>query len=1207
MKKTISLLGILLPFACFAQVVITGRVLNQADTKPVANASVFLNNTTLGDKTTSAGAFAIHNVKPGKYELIISIVGFDTYQQPVIVGYNNLELPDITIFSKAIGLSEVTVKSHNNPHRAADLEMFKREFLGTSVAARECTILNPKVLNVEYNDTTSTLTASSDDFLEIENDALGYILKYKLTKFLLQISDANRKNVFFQGSVFFSEMKGTPTQQNNWEIRRQEAYDNSPMHFLRAALAGKLDKEGFRVQQYAIYANPERPPDSLINSKIKYYKGLKSPSGGEKDSLSMWNKRSKLVPTLEKLMPWFLSKNDFIETTSRPGVYLLNCDNDGLFVDFSKTHKYRSSDNINYAYNDDNEENTLIKFNGSNALFDGNGIVFDLGEVTFVGAWGKHRLAEFLPYDYTPLQNNLQANDDEHVVAGLEKYLTDHPVEKAYLQFDKPCYAAGDTVYFKAYVTAGEQHKLSGLSGVLHVDLVNPKNQIDRSVKLQLDSGLAQGDFTLPDTLPTGNYRIRAYTQLMRNFGENTFFDRAVSIVSAKALKIPESQVKQPGTPALKPDVQFFPEGGSMVAGVPSKIAFKAIGINGAGIGIKGSIIDNDGKEVTKFESAHLGMGAFYITPADGKTYQARINYPDGKQDVIGLPKPSAGGLTLSVNNDSIPKATVRIEAGADYFKQNRGKTYALVIYASGSATTVNCKLDSPVIKLDILKRKLHTGVVTVTLFSAANEPLAERLLFIQNYDQLNLNVAGDKNSYAPRDRVSIKLNALNRRGDPATGHFSVSVTDESKFPPAGTNADNILTNLLLTSDLKGYVEQPAYYFADNNLATRQNLDLLMLTQGFRRFEWKNVLDSAGQPLKFQPESGLEIAGQVKSLSNNPVARGAVTLLQPKGSLFLNTFTDDKGMFRFANLSFSDSAQYVLSAVNADKKNTVKITYLQQKPASVAPVSYRQPAAPVTDSVMQSFVANEKTQQQTFSAVLDGKTVALKEVNVHAKKPDDQYRTESLAGAGGADQVMHAEELEQIQGPLVNSLDGRLRGVTFVRSGFHKVPVLNTSLYNGMKGNAAKAMLVIIDGAHVDPDDMNLLNSTDVETVELLKYASASIYGVEGAGGVLVITTKRTRGLNAKDIPAVGVLPVNLIGFYKAREFYSPKYENALVRKQPDLRSTIYWNPEIQTDATGNASFDFYNADGTGNYKVTVEGIDKDGNIGRQVYFYEVK
>ncbi|HZY37852.1 MAG TPA: MG2 domain-containing protein [Mucilaginibacter sp.] len=811
-----------------------------------------------------------------------------------------------------------------------------------------------------------------------------------------------------------------------------------------------------------------------------------------------------------------------------------------------------------------------------------------------------------------PLACFAQPNGNERsIISGLEKYLADHPIEKAYLQFDKPYYATGDTIYFKAYVTAGEQHKLSSLSAVLHVELINTKNKIDQSIKLRLDSGLAHGDFALPDSLPAGNYRVRAYTQWMRNFGENVFFDKTIQIGSTKGSRIPESIAKQPAEQTFKTDVQFFPEGGSLVAGVRSKIAFKAIGANGLGLDVKGTIVDDDGHEVSKFESAHLGMGYFYITPAAGKNYIAKITYPDGKQDLIDPPKNSISGITLSVNNDSIPKASVRIEASADYYRQNRGKTFVMIVYCQGSATTVNCKLDSPVIKLDILKRRLHTGVATVTLFSPENEPLCERLLFIQNYDPLTLNVTTGKNSYAKREKVAIQLNVLNRRGEPSSGDFSVSVTDESNVQEGKGSGDNILTNLLLTSDLKGFVEQPDYYFADTAAAARQNLDILMLTQGFRRFEWKQVLDSAAQPVKFRAESGLDIAGQVNSLSNKPVVKGTVTLLQPNGSLFLNTTTDDKGMFRFSNLDFTDSVQYVLSAVSADKKNTVKIIYAPQSNMPVTAGVYRQAAAPVVDAVVQRFVRNEKFQQDTYSGTSDGKRITLKQVNVHAKKPDNQYHTQSLAGAGNADQVMHAEELEQVQGPLVTSLNGRLRGVLFITSSknpFYKVPYLTTSVLSGFgPNNPPKKMLVVIDGAEVAPDDLNFLSSNDVETVELLKYASASMYGVEGGGGVLVITTKQTRQLDPKDIPAIGVLPIKLMGYYKAREFYSPKYENAAEGKQPDLRSTIYWNPEIKTDASGSAAFDYYNADGTGNYKVTVEGIDKDGNIGKQVFEYKVE
>ena len=739
------------------------------------------------------------------------------------------------------------------------------------------------------------------------------------------------------------------------------------------------------------------------------------------------------------------------------------------------------------------------------------------------------------------------------------------------------------------------------MSGVLHVDLINTGNKIDQSIKLQIDSGVAWGDFALPDSLPKGNYRVRAYTQWMRNNGDADFFDKTILIGSAKAAKVPENMVRELPSRNLKPDVQFFPEGGTLVAGIRSKIAYKVIGPNGLGIETKGAVIDNDDNQVTSFASAHLGMGYFGLMPVEGKTYSAKIIYPDGAHDIILLPKPEKSGVVLSVNNDSLPNANIKIEASANYYQANKNKDYTLVIYSQGTATTVNCKLDSPIITLDIIKRKLHTGVATATLFSAESEPISERLFFVQNYDQLNININTDKTAYSKREKVAIKLNALNRKGDGAEGHFSAVVVDESKVPEGQKGANNILSYLLLTTDLKGYIEQPGYYFADNSVTVRNNLDILMLTQGYRRFEWKEVLKPANQPLAYQPEKGIEIKGQVTNLFNKPTANGDIRLISPKGGPIISGTTDSKGIYHFSNLNFTDTAHFVLSAVNKKGRNSTKITWFtdgRDKP-EVHPDRQEMPVVP--DTILTAYTNNDKLQRREVMNYGKGKGIMLKQVNIKDKKIDDQYHTESLAGAGHADQVMHAEEIEQIPGLLSTSLDGRLRGIVFTgHNPLHKVPYL--------KIGGTNPMLVIIDGAEVSPDALGTLTASQVETVEVLKYASASIYGMAGAGGVLIITTKRGGGLTEKDIASIGVLPIAPMGFYKARQFYSPKYDNATwVGRQKDLRSTIFWKPEIKTDKDGNAGFEYYNADGTGTYKVIVEGIDNNGNIGRQVFTYKVE
>jgi len=780
------------------------------------------------------------------------------------------------------------------------------------------------------------------------------------------------------------------------------------------------------------------------------------------------------------------------------------------------------------------------------------------------------------------------------VISKLKTFLTTHLTEKAYLQFDKPYYATGDTVYFKAYVTFGERHQLSTLSGVLHVDLINTNNKIDQSIKLQLVNGLAWGDFLLPDSLPKGKYRIRAYTRLMRNETDVHFFEQAISVGSAEKEKIAESALA--GTKInSKPDVQFFPEGGSLVNGLKSKIAFKAVGTNGRGIDVAGVILDNNNTEIRRFASTHLGMGYFYLQAQEGKSYTARITYADGMQGVVKLPNAIASGLVLTVNNDSLPKASIRIEANKVCFAQNRDKDYMLLIYSGGVATSVIAKLDSSVILLDIAKRHLRTGVAAVTLFSPEGEPLCERLFFVQNYDQLKLDIKSDKTIYTARGKVSISLLAKNRADSATMGHFSLSVVDEGKVSINESDENIILADLLLTSDIKGDVEQPNYYFANINDDARNNLDLVMLTHGYRRFEWRPLLDNTYPALAYQPEKTLEISGTAKMLGGRALSKGTVSLIAPfSGHGILSTVTDDKGNFSFTNMVYLDSAKFILQAVNAKGSNNTMLTYNADKPAPVA--FYQQPQSIMADTAMKAYTKNNQMQRNQLytQGIIGGKM--LKEVKINARKRDDNYRTLSLAGAGHADQVLHSKEIGY--GQLADNLNGKLRGVVFVSG----VPYLELNLM-GHLGGKANSMLVVVDGI----EGGILPSAEDVETVEVLKYASASIYGMNSAGGVLVITTKIQQGKELKDITSKGILPITARGFYKAREFYSPKYESATDNELADLRTTIYWNPELVTDKNGNAEFEFYNADAKGSYRVIIEGIDEKGNLGRQVYHYKVE
>jgi hypothetical protein len=778
--------------------------------------------------------------------------------------------------------------------------------------------------------------------------------------------------------------------------------------------------------------------------------------------------------------------------------------------------------------------------------------------------------------------------ENAHISGKIKTFSVSHPTERAYLQFDKPYYAAGDTMYFKAYVTVGGDYRLSGLSGVLHVELVNTKGGVDQSIKLQLNDGIAWGDFALPDSLPAGNYRVVAYTRWMRNEGEDAFFDRPIAVGSLFHARIPES-----GLPASKlngaADVQFFPEGGGMVVGVTSKVAFKAIGTDGLGTDVNGVVTDDEHKEITRFASVHLGMGSFSFRPEAGKTYSAKVIYPNGISSMVMLPQASEKGIVLSVNNDSIPKAVVRIVANKACYQENKNKVYSLLVWSGGNIITVPCTLDSTIITLDILKRRLKTGIATLTLFSPTGEPLCERLIFVQNYDQLSLNIASDKTTYGKREKVTLTLNAKTRADSAAMGYFSVSVTDESKVPVDERSENTILTGLLLTADLKGYIEQPNYYFSTTNDKTQSDLDLVMLTHGYRRFNWKQILNDQDKTLAYQPEKGIEINGIAKNVLGKPLANGTVTLLSTTAGLLQSMQTDDKGHFTFDNLAFTDSVKFILQAVTAKGKNLTTLVYNKEKEGlpsiSPSPEASEQPELTYLENSLKQH--DQAVQYGTATGRML-KEVKIRNTKIDAPKIDNRY--------GIAGQVISGDKI-LYGGSLAVRLMGLIRGVHFIPSGGNRFrPVLNRP--------ATKPMLIVWNGNEMPASfDINAINTGSIENIEVITDPTASSPDYDG---VIIVNT--AFGLRLKDISSTGILPINVDGFYKAREFYAPRYDrqdNNL--KRADLRSTVYWKPELQTGKDGKASFGFFNADGTGTYRVVVEGIDDKGNLGRQVYRYKVE
>ena len=650
-------------------------------------------------------------------------------------------------------------------------------------------------------------------------------------------------------------------------------------------------------------------------------------------------------------------------------------------------------------------------------------------------------------------------------------------------------------------------------------------------------------------------------------------------------------------------DVQFFPEGGYLINGIRSRVAFKALKPNGLGIDSKGTIVDNTGTVVADLSSQHLGMGVFALTPENGKTYKANFTFADGSQSSFDLPNVRAEGINVSVNNNNPDSLSVKIAANEGFFQKNQSKTFYVMAQSGGAVCyAAQTVLRNNIYTATIAKNKFPTGILQVTLFSSKGSPLSERIVFIQNNDQLNLAMKTDLSSYSRRQKIRVLVSAKNK-ALPAEGIFSVAVINESIVPSDDDDAPSILSYLLLTSDLRGFIEKPGYYFNHHDEKTATDLDVLMLTQGYRRFSYKNLLADKNPPITFLPEQGIEISGILRNNTGLPIAKGNIRLFIPDKAYSTQTVTDANGGFRFLNVIISDTSKVKISARDNANSNSLMLTI----DPLVAPPStqYINIAGEITniDSTLRPYLDNTKRQ---FNVPRTLQAVEIKSKSA-VKKPD---HTDYGALSGLSMLADHTIQGSTFKGCnfFTDCLISAALGLTFDNNNFYITREYN----NGKRVPIA----YYVNGMPVDYNYLLNVDPNMVESVEIFNSDGlSSINRTTGTSGVLVVNTKKIpKGEKISKEQLLELLPKNNEvefipgGYNTTRVFYSPKYDNTSgTSTGGDYRSTIYWNPTIATDKAGAGSFEFFNSDGAGTYKAIIEGIDKDGNIGRYVYRYKVQ
>ena len=651
-------------------------------------------------------------------------------------------------------------------------------------------------------------------------------------------------------------------------------------------------------------------------------------------------------------------------------------------------------------------------------------------------------------------------------------------------------------------------------------------------------------------------------------------------------------------------DVQFFAEGGNVIAGLRTRMAIKALKPDGLGVDIKGTVVDNTGKTAADFTTQHLGMGSFYFVPEAGKTYKANVSLADGTTRSYDLPVVQPSGIGLSVINTNTDTLIVKIQSNQPFFDQNQDKPFYIVAQSGGIIYFAGqTNLQSQVYSANIAKSKFPSGILQITLFASNGKPLCERITFIRQNDLLNIKaVTSPQNIPAPRKKMTFSIKAT-AKGLPVESNLSVSVVDESKVPYDENSESTILSNLLLTSDLKGYIEKPNYYFNPANPNADADLDVLMLTQGYRRFAYTDILADKYPNVFMLPEQGIDITGTLRRQNGIPVFKGSVRMLIPARNYSTETITDADGNFRFKNVFLLDSQKVTLNARNNVNANFLMMTVNPSTMPGITPSTTLPDEQLNMDTALNTYLLNSKkiyANSHVLKEVEIKSTVYVKKAS-HADYP-------ALMGLDmEADHTLNGTFIKDCN-DFATCIQGMLMGVTYDNNNFYV-----TRDYNQGKKTP---MQIYLGDMPVDYTGLASVDPKMVESVEIFNTDGVSgINRMTQTNGVLVINMKvipkgvKPTAEQLKDLfPPPYLLTFVPKGYNMAREFYSPKYTGPIsLLQRADLRSTIYWNPKVLTDKTGTTSIEFYNADNPGTYKVTVEGFTADGNIGRYVYRYQVR
>jgi len=762
------------------------------------------------------------------------------------------------------------------------------------------------------------------------------------------------------------------------------------------------------------------------------------------------------------------------------------------------------------------------------------------------------------------------SNPIDSIPVFFHQQLLLYPQEKLYLHTDKNHYIQGEKIWFRAYLVDAATHKPESYSRYVYVELIGKTDTAVSRVMISPDKEFFHGYLPIPDALSSGEYMLRAYTRYMENEDEDYFFKKNIQVGTyvTKENSISNNEFH----------VSFFPEGGDLPLETAATIAFKAVQSSGNSEEITGRIVDEMGEEVTTFSSVHGGMGIFQLYAREGKKYYAECTNSQGQMRRFELPTAKAAAISLqvrSVRNNYIVSLLTNKTA-------NVSENYYLLIHCRGQVYYVDAwDHNKPYISFE--KNLFPTGIVQILFLNEKKQPVSERLVFCMNgNDKIETSISTNKEAYNTREKIITSVRVQDMNGNLVTGNFSVAITDNADVRP--DSAVTILSSLLLTSELKGYIESPGWYFMDPTPNKIYALDCLMLTQGWRRYSIPRILAQDYEIPEIEYEQGMQIKGNLfNPRTKKKYANAQVGFAASEDNMVHVTLTDENGDFTLSGFEYPDSTIYMLTAITQkeDDQKDIKIT-----PPSYPLVTGKLPGIMNPFDIVTQEQYSIKAHQK-LSREREAYNILLEDVTVDAKSKPRNIRSPFVAGR--SDARLTLEDIKKRDPHSIKSLLQAIPGFRITKGvPYHR----NTPLKILIDG------VDIISGAGADSDLEDFLFVEDVLQVDLVTRPSA-VFDTEK---LLVITTKSS--VNYVDPPesSLFIHEIMPLGYQQNIEFYSPVYESEEQKKSslPDLRTTLFWSPVISLSPDGDAEFSFYAGDSVTSYSVVIEGLSDEGEIIRE-------